>query len=351
VVRIAQVSPLFESVPPKLYGGTERVVHFLTEELVRQGHDVTLFASGDSTSSATVVPICAHALRLGGACKDELAHHVRMIDEVFRRAPAFDLIHFHLDYLHFPTAERQRTPHLTTQHGRLDIPDLVPLYRTFPRVPMVSISDAQREPLDWLAWQGTVHHGLPPELLHPHPQPGRYFAFLGRMSVEKRPDRAIEIARRADMPLKMAAKVDKSDRDFFEAVVRPLLDPGFVEFVGEINEHEKDEFLGNAAALLFPIDWPEPFGLVMIEAMACGTPVVAWRCGSVPEIVDDGVSGFIVDDMDAAVAAARRAAVMDRATVRRAFDDRFTAERMARNYVQIYRRMVWSASTRRIAAS
>jgi glycosyltransferase involved in cell wall biosynthesis len=334
-----------------LYGGTERVVHFLTEELVRQGHDVTLFASGDSQSSATVVPVCSRALRLGGACKDETVHHVRMIDEVFRRASDFDLIHFHLDYLHFPTAERQRTPHLTTQHGRLDIPDLVPLYRTFPRVPMVSISDAQREPLDWLAWQGTVYHGLPPGLLNLQAGRGRYLAFLGRMSVEKRPDRAIEMARRAGMPLKMAAKVDKTDRDFFEAVVKPLIDPGFVEFVGEIGERDKDEFLGNAAALLFPIDWPEPFGLVMIEAMACGTPVVAWRCGSVPEIVDDGVSGFIVDDMDAAVAATRRPHVMDRAAVRRAFDERFTAERMARSYVQIYRRMVWSTGTRRIAAS
>jgi glycosyltransferase involved in cell wall biosynthesis len=339
-VRIAQVSPLYESVPPKLYGGTERVVSFLTEELVKQGHDVTLFASGDSVTAAELVPCAPAALRLDAACLDQLAHHVGMVEEVFRRAPEFDVIHFHIDYVHFPLARRQRVPHLTTLHGRLDIPDLVPLYRAFADVPVVSISDAQRAPLPFANWQGTVYHGLPPGLFSFHPEPGKYLAFLGRISPEKRVDRAIEIAKRVQMPLKIAAKVDKNDRAYFESDIKPLLDHPLVEFVGEIDERQKNDFLGGAAALLFPVDWPEPFGLVMIEAMACGTPVVAFRCGSVPEVMRDDVSGYVVAEMDEAVQATRRAVALSRAGCRAYFDERFGAARMAEDYLQIYQELV-----------
>ena len=343
-MRIAQVSPLYESVPPKLYGGTERVVSFLTEELVAEGHQVTLFASGDSETSATLVPITERSLRLDPGCIDQLAHHFCMIEQIFRRAHEFDFIHFHIDYLHFPLSTRSGLPHLTTLHGQLTMPDLVPLYRTYPDEPVVSISDAQREPLPWINWVGTVYHGLPLELLTFSRGPGSYLAFLGRIAPEKRPDRAIDIARRTGIPLLMAAKVDRADELYFEREIRPLLDHGLVQFIGEVNESEKSELLGNAAALLFPIDWPEPFGLVLIESMACGTPVVAFRRGSVPEIIDEGVSGCIVDNVDEAVDAVFRAVALDRAACRRAFEERFTAARMARDYLRLYQRGIEGVS-------
>jgi glycosyltransferase involved in cell wall biosynthesis len=338
-MRIAQVAPLYESVPPKLYGGTERVVSYLTEELVRQGHDVTLFASGDSVTAARLVPQCAEALRLNSRCVDQLAHHVLMLEQVMQRAEDFDIIHYHVDYLHFPLSRRQRVPHVTTLHGRLDIPDLVPLYREFGEVPVVSISDAQRRPLPWLNWQATVYHGLPVDLYRPTLRPGDYLAFLGRISPEKGVDRAIEIARRTGIKLRIAAKVDRADRDYFREVIRPLLDQPFVEFIGEIGEREKEEFLGKALALLMPLDWPEPFGLVMIEAMACGTPVIAFRRGSVPEVVSDGVTGYIVDNVEEAVIAVRYVSQLDRQRCRRVFESRFTAERMALDYLRVYERV------------
>jgi glycosyltransferase involved in cell wall biosynthesis len=338
-MRIAQVAPLFESVPPKLYGGTERVVAYLTEELVRQGHDVTLFASGDSLTSARLVPGCARALRLEGRRADHVAAHVVHLEQVVRHADAFDVIHFHADYLSFPFARRLRQPHLSTLHGRLDIPDLVPVYREFDDLPLISISDAQRRPLPWVHWLATVHHGLPPQLLRFSPGPGRYLAFLGRISPEKRCDRAIAIAQRLGLPLKIAAKVDNADREYFESVIRPLLDHPLVEYIGEIGERDKSAFLGGAIALLFPIDWPEPFGLVMIEAMACGTPVVAWAKGSVPEVIEPGLTGFVVHTLDDAVEHVRRAQGLSRARVRERFEQRFSAARMARDYLAVYRRL------------
>jgi len=348
-LRIAQVAPLFESVPPQLYGGTERVVSYLTEELVALGHQVTLFASGDSQTGAHLAPMCERSLRLDRRCVDPIAHHIRVIDEVYRRADEFDCLHFHVDYLHFPVSARQARPRLTTLHGRLDIPDLAPLYRTFPREPLVSISDAQRAPLDWVNWQATVHHGLPPDLLRFRSGGGGYLAFLGRISPEKRPDRAIELARRVGMPLRIAAKVDTADREYFESTIKPLLDGADVEFVGEIDERNKQAFLGDAEALLFPIDWPEPFGLVMIEAMACGTPVLAWRAGSVPEIIEHGVNGFIVDDMSQAEAALARIGQLDRRACREVFEARFTAARMAEQYFEAYCRMLWQTHPRQNA--
>jgi len=351
-VRIAQVSPLFESVPPKLYGGTERVVSYLTEELVAQGHEVTLFASADSVTAANLVPVCDHSLRLDRRCVDQMAHHIRQIEDVYRRAEEFDVIHFHIDYLHYPLSSRMGAARLTTLHGRLDIPDLEPLYRRFPDEPVVSISDDQRRPLSWANWQATIHHGLPLSLLQPRPQPGQYLAFLGRISPEKRPDRAIELARRTGFPLKIAAKVDKADKEYFENKIVPLLkDNPVVEYIGEINEQEKDEFLGNAAGLLFPIDWPEPFGLVMIEAMACGTPVVAWRGGSVPEIIEHGSNGFIVEDMKQAEAAVRQVTSLDRRRCRAIFEERFSVSRMARDYVDAYREISWAMGERESAAA
>ena len=338
-MKIAQVSPLYESVPPRLYGGTERVVSYLTEELVRQGHDVTLFASGDSVTAARLVAGCDRALRLDPQCRDPLAHHMVLLQRVFTHARQFDAIHFHVDYMHFPFSMRQPIPHVTTLHGRLDLPDLVPLYRTFDDVPVVSISDAQRDPLPWLNWQATVHHGLPLELHRAQRESGGYLAFLGRISREKRVDRAIEIAKRVGMPLKVAAKIDRADREYYEQEIAPLLRDPVVDYVGEISEGEKSAFLGHAAAVLFPVDWPEPFGLVMIEAMACGTPVVAWRCGSVPEVIDDGVTGFVVDSIDAAAAAVERLRELPRAGVRRRFEERFSVERMAHDYVGIYEQL------------
>ncbi len=339
-MRIAQVSPLYESVPPKLYGGTERVVSYLTEELVALGHDVTLFASGDSVTQAKLAAPCPRALRLDKRCSDPLAPHFVMMEEVFRRADEFDVVHFHIDYLHFPISRRLQLPNVTTLHGRLDLADLQPLYREFCSMPLVSISDAQRRPLPWCNWVGTVYHGLPLDLHAPRTKPGDYLAFLGRISPEKGCDRAIEIARRAGMPIKIAAKIDASDRAYFDQVVKRLFDLPHVEYVGEINEAEKQEFLGNAYATLFPIDWPEPFGLVMIESMSVGTPVIAFSCGSVPEIMDNGKSGFVVEDIDEAVLAVESVRSIDRAACRRQFEERFSSRRMAQDYLKVYAQII-----------
>ncbi len=335
-MKIAQVAPLFESVPPKLYGGTERVVSYLTEELVRQGHDVTLFASGDSVTKARLVATSQRSLRLDPDCVDQLSHVVRQLEEVFRRVQEFDFIHFHNDYIHYPMSRRYDPARVTTLHGRLDLPDLPPLYREFPSEPLVSISNAQRRPLPDANWRATVYHGLPRDLLAFRPDPGRYLAFIGRFSLEKRPDAAIRIATRYGMPLKIAAKLEKVDEPFFEERVRPLLDHPLVELIGEVADGDKSELLGGAAALLFPIDWPEPFGLVMIEAMACGTPVVAFPRGSVPEILEDGVTGLLVADENAAVRALDRVGRLDRRSVRERFEQRFLDSRMADDYVRVY---------------
>ncbi len=339
-MRIAQVAPLYESVPPRLYGGTERVVSWLTEKLVSLGHDVTLFASGDSVTNARLVPVCKQALRLDSQCIDPMAHHTLMVEQVFNRADQFDLIHFHIDYLPFSLSRRVQVPCITTLHGRQDLPDLVPLYREFSEVPLISISDAQRQPLPWVNWVGTVHHGLPVNSLLQKEGKGDYLAFLGRVSPEKGVDRAIEIAIRSGMKLKIAAKVDRGDREYFERKIKPLLNHPLVEFIGEIGASEKQEFLGNAAALLFPIQWPEPFGLVMIESMACGTPVIAHPFGSVPEIIPDGVAGFLVRDLDEAVEAVKRIGDLDRRECRQHFELNFTDERMARDYVKAYNRLI-----------
>jgi glycosyltransferase involved in cell wall biosynthesis len=350
-MRIAQVAPLYESVPPRGYGGTERVVSYLTEELVRQGHEVTLFASGDSVTSAHLVAPCRGALRLDTQCLDPLARHLPMMEQVFQQSGRFDLIHWHTEYLHVPLARRQPTPQVTTLHGRLDLPDLVPFYQEFTDVPVVSISDAQRQPLPGVNWQGTVYHGLPEELYTFRPEPGTYLAFLGRISPEKRVDRAIAIAQRLGLELKIAAKVDPADRAYFDAVIAPLLREPLVEYVGEIGEGEKNAFLGHASALLFPIDWPEPFGLVMAEAMACGTPVIAYRRGSVPEIIEEGVTGFIVHDLEEAVRAVERLPRLSRWRCRQRFEERFSAARMAREYLAIYRRLAEGALPTSVAGT
>ncbi|PYL42073.1 MAG: glycosyl transferase [Verrucomicrobia bacterium] len=347
-MRIAQVAPLYESVPPKYYGGTERVVSYLTEELVRQGHEVTLFASGDSVTKAHLVAACRRSLRMDKHCVDRMAHHILMLEHMLQRAAEFDIVHFHTDYLHFPLSRREQITHVTTLHGRLDIPDLVPLHQEFRDMPVISISDGQREPLPWANWQATVYHGLPADMYQFRDEPGSYLAFLGRVSPEKRVDRAIEIAKQVRIPLKIAAKVDRVDTDYFETVVEPLLRHPFVEFVGEIGEGEKAEFLGNAYALLFPIDWPEPFGLVMIEAMACGTPVIAYRGGAVPEVMEEGHTGFIVEGLEDAVEAVRRVPELSRKRCREVFDQRFTAARMAHDYVQVYERLINSKQQDRL---
>lgn len=340
-MKIAQIAPLAERVPPKLYGGTERIVSYLTEELVGQGHDVTLFASGDSITDAKLVACSDVALRLNPAVKDHLPHQVVMLEEIRRRAHEFDILHFHIDLLHFPLIRDIADRTVTTLHGRLDLPDLMPFYQAFADVPLVSISNDQRRPMPPVNWSGTVYHGLPIDLLPFKEKPeGGYLAFLGRISPEKRPDRAIQIAAVAGMPLKMAAKIDDADKAYWECVIEPMVKNNpHIEFIGEINEHQKADFLGNASALLFPIDWPEPFGLVMIEAMACGTPVLAFRCGSAPEVIDDGVSGVLVDSVQEAVATIERVLQLDRRNVRATFERRFTAERMARDYVDIYRQL------------
>jgi glycosyltransferase involved in cell wall biosynthesis len=344
-MKIAQVAPLMESVPPRLYGGTERIVSYVTEELVEQGHDVTLFASGDSTTRATLMPCTAKALRLSDV-KDPIPHHLIMLDEIRRLAPQFDVLHFHVDMLHYPVIRDFAWRTVTTLHGRLDLPDMHSLYSAFSEVPLVSISNNQRTPMPPVNWAGCIHHGLPQNLLKPLPdRRGDYLAFLGRISPEKRPDRAIEIAVRAGRELRIAAKIDKVDRDYWRKEIEPLVERhGNVHYIGEIGDAEKAEFLGNASALLFPIDWAEPFGLVMIEAMACGTPVVAWNRGSVPEVVDPGVTGFVVDSIEEAVSAVSLIGNLDRRRIREVFDQRFTAERMARDYVAIYRRLLESSA-------
>jgi glycosyltransferase involved in cell wall biosynthesis len=337
-MKIAQISPLYEAVPPKLYGGTERVVAQLCEALVDLGHDVTLFASADAETRAKLAPVRDQAIRLDTApFKSDLAAHLTMMGELRARKGGFDIIHFHTDMIHFPFFEEMAHRTVTTLHGRLDLKDLPPVYRRWSKFPLVSISDAQRVHLPFANWVGTVHHGMQADVgAWFHPRPEGYLAFLGRMSPEKGPDRAIEIAKRLGMPLKMAAKVDPHDSVYFREVITPMLDHPLIEYIGEIGDAEKPNFLGNAAALLFPIDWPEPFGLVMIEAMACGTPVVGYGCGSTPEVIDDGVTGFIVSDEDAAVAAVRAIDRLDRREVRRRFDRRFSATAMARAYLDVY---------------
>jgi glycosyltransferase involved in cell wall biosynthesis len=337
-MKIAQIAPLFESVPPRGYGGTERIVSYLTEELVRRGHDVTLFASGDSSTTGKLVPCCDEALRLNNRVRDALPHQIIQLEKVRQRIDHFDVLHFHTDLIHMPLIRSLSDRTVTTLHGRLDLPDLAPFYDEFRDIPLVSISKAQRWPLPDVTWAGNVPHGLPRHSLPFKPfADGDYLAFLGRISPEKRPDRAIEIARRAGMKLKIA-KIDCADRAYWEQTIYPLIDGNpNVEFVGEINERQKASFLGNARALLFPIDWPEPFGLVMIEAIACGTPVVAFRCGSVTEVIEDGISGLIVSSVDEAVEAVRHIDQLNRLLVRRAFERRFTAEAMARAYLEIYR--------------
>lgn len=344
-MRIAQIAPLAEAVPPRLYGGTERVIWWLTEALVDLGHDVTLYASGDSKTSARLVPCAQTGLRLAGI-NDHTASLLAMLDRVLSDAERYDVLHFHIDFLHFPTFRHLAGKSLTTLHGRVDLPDFQPAFRTFGEMPLVSISDDQRGPIPSANFAGTVHHGLPRDLIPFDAEGGSYLAFIGRISPEKRPDRAIEIARRTGMKLKIAAKIDHADTAYFEREIRPLLDSPLIEFVGEINDAEKPAFLGGARAMLFPIDWPEPFGLVMIEAMAAGTPVIAWRCGSTAEVIEEGRSGFLVDTIDGAVAAVERVGAVDRAGVRAAFEQRFTAERMARDYVSLYERLIGAETTR-----
>jgi glycosyltransferase involved in cell wall biosynthesis len=336
-LRIAQVAPLYESVPPKLYGGTERVVSYLTEELVRQGHRVTLFASGDSRTSAELVAICGRAARLGRDPTAAIALHTILIEAVFAHPDIFDVIHCHTDSIHLPLARRCPVPVITTLHGRLDVAGLDALHREFAELPLVSISDAQRAPLPWASWAGTVHHGLPLELHRPHYDAGKYLVFLGRISPEKGVDRAIAIARLTRIPLKIAAKIDGGDRDYFASRIEPLLAPPDIEYLGEVDEPAKTQLLGGALALVFPIDWPEPFGLSMIEAMACGTPVIAFARGSVPEVVDSGITGYIVTSIEEAVACVERARGLDRRECRRQFERRFCAVRMANEYCSIYR--------------
>jgi glycosyltransferase involved in cell wall biosynthesis len=338
-MKIAQVAPLYEAVPPKLYGGTERVVHYLTEELVNLGHEVTLFASGDSKSSAKLVANVTQALRLDKACEDYLAPHIVQLMEIQERADEFDFIHFHTDFLHFPFTQNLSTPHATTLHGKLSIAELQPLYDRFPDQPVISISNNQRQPLPQANWVGTVYHGLPLNLHTEGAGEGGYLAFLGRISPEKGLDNAIAVAKAAGIKLKIAAKVDKADQEYYEEKIKPLLDDPLIEFIGEIDEEQKTDFLGKALAMLFLINWNEPFGIVMIEAMACGTPVIAFPCGSVPEIIENGESGLIVPDKDAAIEAVKQAAKLSRRKVRECFEKRFTARRMALNYLDLYRRL------------
>jgi glycosyltransferase involved in cell wall biosynthesis len=336
-MHIAQIAPLTEAVPPKLYGGTERVVSWLTEELIALGHDVTLFASGDSVTSARLEPMWPRALRLDGAVRDPNGLHMMMLERIYQRADEFDILHCHLDYYPFSLFSRQPTPFVTTLHGRLDLPEHQPVFDTFSSVPVVSISNSQRRPLPQANWVRTVQHGLPVRLLEPKPVKPSYFAFLGRIAPEKGIDRAIRIAQHCGVTLKVAAKVDTTDQDYYDETIKPMMKSSNVEFIGEINDRDKSEFLSGALALLVPIDWPEPFGLVMIEAMACGTPVIAFNRGSVPEIIEDGLTGFIVEDINGAIGAVDRLAQLSRDTIRRRFEERFTSRRMAQDYLSVYR--------------
>ena len=340
-LRIAQVGPLYERVPPKLYGGTERVVSYITEELVRRGHDVTLFASGDSKTSAKLVPGCEQALRLLGKPELGMSLQLPMLSEVFSTArERFDIIHSHIDYWVFPFARMSGVPTVSTMHGRLDIPDLHAVYRRFPEAALVSISDSQREPLKDMNWVATVSHGLPRDLLQFNPNQGKYLAFIGRISPEKRPDLAIEVAKRAGIPLKIAAKVDAVDRQYYLEKIKPLIVAPYVEYIGEINDPQKSEFLGNALGLLFTIDWPEPFGLAMIEALACGTPVVARPCGSVPEVLQQGVTGFMASEVDDLVAAVKKLDTLSRERCRQEFEQRFSVEHMVEGYEAVYHKLI-----------
>jgi glycosyltransferase involved in cell wall biosynthesis len=345
-MHIAQVAPLTEAIPPKLYGGTERVVHWLTEELVALGHDVTLFASGDSCTSAKLESIWPRALRLDGSIRDPNALHMAMLEQVRRRAGEFDFLHFHLDYYPFSLFSRQQTPFVTTLHGRLDLPEHQPMFDTFSSAPVVSISNSQRRPVPQAHWVRTIHHGLPQELLSPRPVEPSYLAFLGRIAPEKRVDIAIHVAEHVGMPLKIAAKIDRADRDYYEEEIRHLIGRPHVEYIGEISDSEKSDFLSGATALLVPIDWPEPFGLVIIEAMACGTPVIAFNRGSVPELIEEGVTGFIVEDEAGMIGAVDRIAHLSRSVVRQRFEERFTARRMALDYLSAYRGLMETAAPR-----
>jgi glycosyltransferase involved in cell wall biosynthesis len=339
-MRIAQVAPLYESVPPRLYGGTERVVSWLTEELLRQGHDVTLFATGDSVTKARLVSVWDRALRLDERAPEATSLHVLMLEELCKRERDFDVIHFHIDAIQLPVVRRLDVPCVMTMHGRLDIEGLAPLYREFSDLHFVAISDSQRAQLPEANWIATIYHGLPADQIQPDCGPGSYLAFLGRISPEKRTDRAIEIARRSGLPLKIAAKVDRVDREYFEDEIEPLIDGGLIEYLGEMDDAAKAAFLRNAIALLFPIDWPEPFGLVMIEAMAAGTPTIAFRGGSVAEVIDEGVTGCVVESVEDAVRCVQRVGSWDRGRCREVFEQRFTAERMARDYCRVYERLV-----------
>lgn len=339
-MRIAQIAPLAEAVPPKFYGGTERVIHWLTEELVALGHDVTLYASGDSVTSARLEAVWPRALRIDGSVRDPNALHMSMVEQVRRHADEFDFLHFHLDYYPFSLFSRQPVPFVTTLHGRLDLPEHQPVFTTFSSLPVISISDAQRRPVPQANWMRTIYHGLPQRLLMPIAVRPSYFAFLGRIAPEKGVDKAISIARKCGMPLRIAAKIDNVDREYFSECVRPLLDGSSAEYIGEITDSEKSEFLSGAVALLDPIDWPEPFGLVMIEAMACGTPVIAFNRGSVREVVDDGLTGFIVEDEKGAIGAFDRLSQLSREKIRRQFEQRFTARRMALEYLAAYRSLM-----------
>jgi glycosyltransferase involved in cell wall biosynthesis len=347
-MRIAQVTPLTEAVPPKLYGGTERVVHWLTEELVTLGNDVTLFASGDSKTSARLDAIWPKALRLDGSVRDPNALHMVMLERVRQKCDdeEFDFLHFHLDYYPFSLFSRQPTPFLTTLHGRLDLPEHQPVFTTFSSVPVISISNSQRRPVPQANWIGTIHHGLPENLLTPRPVTPSYLGVLGRIAPEKGVDRAIKIAIRCGIPLKIAAKIDRADEEYFAEVIRPMIDHPLVEYIGEISDREKSDFLSGAMGLLVPIDWPEPFGLVMIEAMACGTPVIAYNRGSVPEIVEQDLTGFIVEDEISAVAAVDRLHQLDRGMIRKQFEARFTARRMALDYLAAYRSLMEASEPR-----
>jgi glycosyltransferase involved in cell wall biosynthesis len=346
-MRIAQIAPLYESVPPKLYGGTERVVAYLTDELVNQGHDITLFASGDSDTRAKLVAISPHALRLHNHL-DPLSYHILQLQEVFERVNEFDILHFHTDYLHFPFSSNNHLTTITTLHGRLDIDDLKPIYKKFVDMPIVSISDAQREPLPAANWIGTVYHGLPLNLYKQGKGKGDYVTFIGRISPEKRADRAIEIARQAGMKIKIAAKIDKADQVYFEKEIRHLFKLPHVEFLGEVGENEKAELLGDAIAMLFPIDWKEPFGMVTIESLACGTPVIAYNHGSVAEIITHGKTGYVVEDIGQAVKALKQIHDISRDECRASFENRFTSTTMAKNYLRLYEKMV-NAKKRELA--
>jgi glycosyltransferase involved in cell wall biosynthesis len=347
-LRVAQLAPLYEQVPPRLYGGTERMVSYITEELVRRGHDVTLFASGDSRTKARLVPCCNLALRLSGKPQLAAPLQLAMLAEAYNKErERFDIFHSHIDYWTFPFSNGMGAPTVSTMHGRMDIEDLHPIYQRFPEEALVSISDSQRLPCPNLNWVETVYHGLPRDLLKFNAEPGHYLAFIGRISPEKRPDLAIEVARRSGVPLKIAAKIDVVDRQYFESVVRPLIKGPHVEYIGEINDAEKSKFLGGAHALLFPIEWPEPFGLAMVEALACGTPVIARPYGSVPEVVRPGVSGFVAGEIDEMVAAVHRIDSLSRERCRRYFEDRFTVEKMVDKYEQVYERLIGPKETGR----